>query len=51
VTPPGLLDEILSGAPAEVASSAFVSPVTDACGFLLLLGRASWLLWGAYLSA
>jgi magnesium transporter len=32
------------GADPAVASSVFVTPVTDACGFLLLLGLASWLL-------
>jgi magnesium transporter len=32
------------GADPAVASSVFVTPVTDAVGFLLLLGLASWLL-------
>jgi len=32
------------GVDPAVASSVFVTPVTDACGFLLLLGLASWLL-------
>jgi magnesium transporter len=32
------------GADPAVSSSVFVTPVTDACGFLLLLGMASWLL-------
>jgi magnesium transporter len=32
------------GADPAVASSMFVTPVTDACGFLLLLGLASWAL-------
>jgi magnesium transporter len=32
------------GVDPAVASSVFVTPVTDACGFLLLLGMASWLL-------
>lgn len=32
------------GADPAVASSMFVTPVTDACGFLLLLGLASWVL-------
>lgn len=32
------------GVDPAVASSMFVTPVTDACGFLLLLGLASWVL-------
>jgi len=32
------------GVDPAVASSVFVTPVTDACGFLLLLGLASRLL-------
>lgn len=32
------------GADPAVASSIFVTPVTDACGFLFLLGLASWVL-------
>ncbi|MEX1051074.1 MAG: magnesium transporter [Gemmatimonadales bacterium] len=32
------------GADPAVGSSVFVTPVTDACGFLLLLGLASWIL-------
>jgi magnesium transporter len=32
------------GADPAVASSMFVTPVTDACGFLFLLGLASWML-------
>lgn len=32
------------GADPAVASSVFVTPLTDACGFLLLLGLASWVL-------
>ncbi len=32
------------GVDPAVASSMFVTPVTDAVGFLLLLGLASWLL-------
>jgi magnesium transporter len=32
------------GVDPAVASSVFVTPVTDACGFLLLLTLASWLL-------
>jgi len=33
-----------AGVDPAVASSVFVTPVTDACGFLLLLGLASWML-------
>jgi magnesium transporter len=32
------------GADPAVASSIFVTPVTDACGFLFLLGLATWVL-------
>jgi magnesium transporter len=32
------------GADPAIASSIFVTPVTDACGFLLLLSLASWVL-------
>jgi len=32
------------GADPAIASSIFVTPLTDACGFLLLLGLASWVL-------
>lgn len=33
-----------AGVDPAVASSVFVTPVTDACGFLLLLGFATWML-------
>lgn len=39
---PLLLERV--GADPAVGSSVFVTPVTDACGFLLLLGLASWFL-------